>query len=216
MLGPLSRRQLFQVAALGAVGWAAAQLLHRAAPVGRDVASNRTARRLLADRTSPRADVPGADLTMVVFTDYRCPACRFAHPAMKAAIAADGRVRLIFRDWPIFGEPSKRAARVAIASDRQGIYPAVHDALMADRREIDDDMLRDTIERAGGQWEGILAVLQSESDLIDARLLENARDAGALGLAGTPGYLIGTILVAEAIDQHGFEKAFARARMSAS
>jgi len=215
VLAPLTRRQIFQVVSLGAVGWAAAQLLHRAAPLGRDIAGNQTARRLLADSSSPRMDIPGADLTLVVFTDYRCPACRFAHPAMKAAVAADGRVRVIFRDWPIFGEPSQRAARVAIASDRQEIYTLVHDALMSDRRTIDDDMLRDTVERAGGQWDGILAVLQSESNGINARLLENARDAAALGLAGTPGYLIGTILVAEAIDQQGFEKTFERARMAA-
>ena len=49
---------------------------------------------------------------------------------MRKAVARDGNIRLVYKDWPIFGAQSERAAKVALAADRQGIYPSVHHALM--------------------------------------------------------------------------------------
>jgi protein-disulfide isomerase len=194
------------------IGWAVTRLIERATPVGRDVAGDAAARGILRDPNAPHADVPDATLTMVVFTDYQCPACRATHPAMMAAVAADGHVRLAWRDWPIFGPLSERAARVAIAADRQGIYPAVHDALMTAPPPLDDAALRRAVADAGGDWTRIVADLRDHDAAINAQLIRNQRDAGRLGLPGTPSYLIGGRLVTGAIDAATFHAAFAEAR----
>jgi protein-disulfide isomerase len=121
------------------------------------------------DRSSPTAHNAAADLTLIVFTDYRCPACRAGHPAMQRAIETDGKIRIIYKDWPIFGPLSERAALVAIASNLQGIYPAVHDRLM--RGPVgNDDHLRSTIELAGGDWGRLERDLARNHDQIVAQL----------------------------------------------
>ncbi|HVF93107.1 MAG TPA: DsbA family protein, partial [Sphingomonas sp.] len=193
-------------------------LVGRAVPIGEDVGGNPAAAALLADRSVPPATAPAAGtvatLTLVVFTDYQCPACRAADPAMTAAVARDGRVRLVLRDYPIFGARSERAARVAIASARQGIYAAVHHRLMSDRRPLDDTVLREAVESAGGNWATLVADLRRGAGAIDTQLAATQRYAAAIGVAGTPGYVAGSILVVGALDEAGFARLFARARES--
>jgi protein-disulfide isomerase len=130
---------------------------------------------------------------------------------MLAAVRADGRVRLVYRDWPIFGAVSERAARLALASDYQGIYPDVHDALMH-AGSLDDATVRLAVEQAGGDWARLLVDLAAHRGAIDAHLARNAAHAQALGLEGTPGYLAGPILIRGAMDETAFRRAFAQAR----
>ena len=151
-------------------------------------------------------------MRLAVFTDYRCPACRHAFPALEEAVRRDGKIRVIYKDWPIFGPPSERAASVALSCAEQGIYPVVHRQLMADNRTIDDDMLRDVVIGAGGDWLSATTWLASHAQAVAARLRANGQEAYSIGLAGTPGFLAGRMLVMGAIDPGDFERLFARAR----
>lgn len=210
-----SRKELLQLGGVVAVGWGSALLLQHFAPIGRDASGNRTAQKLLHDRTSPQLENAEADLTVVVFTDYQCPACKLAAPALEAAARRDGRVRVIYRDWPIFGAVSEHAARIAVASARQGVYPALHRNLMQERRKLNGAVLQANVEAAGGDWSILLDDLEAHRKTIDQSLARNAADAFALGLEGTPAYLIGTRLVVGAIDEDEFLAAFAAARRAA-
>lgn len=209
----LNRKQLLQLLIVIFIGWGVSHVLQRTAPVGRDVSSNQTARALLQDRISPSREVKQPTLTLVVFTDYQCPACKLANPAMEAAIANDGHVRVVYKDWPIFGALSEQAARIAIAANRQGIYPAVHHHLMKERRRLDEPVLREAVEQSGGSnWAQIQRDLQLHAAEIDQQINLNRGNAFALGIAGTPAYLAGRILVSGAIDEVGFARAFAIGR----
>ncbi len=207
-----TRRELLQLGGVAAVAWGAAQFFQRAAPLGRDVSGNLTAQALLLDRESPRLDNPAADLTVVIFTDYQCPACKLSAPALAAAVRRDGRIRLIFKDWPILGPVSATAARVAVAANRQGIYPALHARLMQERRSLDDAVLQDAVEAAGGNWQRLLADLAAHRTAIDQRIARTGADAMALGIDGTPAFVIGTMLIIGGRDEDGFLDAFAEAR----
>jgi len=125
---------------------------------------------------------------------------------------SDGDVRIIYKDWPIFGPVSERAARLALASDEQGIYAALHRQLMSGRRIDDDGMLQDVLTDAGGDWKRAMAYMMTHEQTIAARLHANGQDALAIGLAGTPGYLAGSRLVTGAISENSFVELFARAR----
>lgn len=212
MRRPITRKDLLQILIVVLLGWGVAQLLRTTAPLGRDMSSSVRALAMLQDDASPRRDAAAPTLTMVVFTDYQCPACKLANPAMNAAVAKDGHVRVIFRDWPIFGPRSERAARIALASARQGIYPAVHDRLMAERRQLDEPVLRKAVESAGADWDRLQRELGTEGTRIDADLNRNAADAASIGVAGTPAYLIGPLLITGALDEGEFRRAFAAAR----
>jgi len=208
---PLGRRRIIQLIAVVIAGVLVSWFMGSQAPVGQNIGGFGIAREVLRDDGSPLLEARGANLTIVTFTDYQCPACRRAHPQMLAAVQEDGRVRLIYRDWPIFGVVSERAARLALASDYQGIYPAVHDALMR-AGSLDDAVVRVAVEQAGGDWARLLADLARHRVAIDAHLARNAAQAQALGLEGTPGYLVGPVLIRGGIDEGAFRRAFAQAR----
>lgn len=206
------RRLLLPLLALVLAGWAVGLLFRAATPLGRPLGANATAAALLAGRGLPTLPAARPTLTLVVFTDYRCPACRGADAAMHEAVAADGHVRLVYVDWPIFGPVAERAARVALAADRQGIYPALHRRLMAEPRPLADPVLRENVEAAGGSWPRLLADLQAHGHAIERRLAENRLAAFTLGIAGTPAYLAGRVLVVGALDKRGFARAFEEGR----
>src|SRR5215510_3498789 len=65
---------------------------------------------LLRDPDSPIAGNPDGDVTIVEFNDYQCPYCKRAHAAVKSVVAADGKVKVVFKDLPILGEASRVAA----------------------------------------------------------------------------------------------------------
>lgn len=208
----ISRRQMAQLflVTLTAVGvW---RVVRETSPVGRDVSSNETAQSILQDGTSPSREVEHPTLTLVVFTDYRCPACKLSNAPMERAIEQDGHVRLVYRDWPIFGPMSEWTARVALASDLQGIYPLVHAHLMNERRGLDAHVVREAIENSGGSWTKIKADLQTYANDIDHQLNSTRQDAFQLGITGTPTYLAGPILTAGAQDEASFKRTFAKSR----
>jgi protein-disulfide isomerase len=207
---PLNRRQAVGLGAVVVAGWAVGQVLRRTAPIGRDVGP--TADLILTGGISPEQGPPDATLRLAVFTDYRCPACRHAFHALTEAVERDGKVRVIYKDWPILGPPSERAASIALGCAEQGIYPAVHRQLMTDSRMIDDDMLRDVVIAAGGDWLRVTTWLASHTQAVAARLRANGQEAYSIGLAGTPAYLAGRMLVMGAIETGDFERLFARAR----
>lgn len=212
MAAKLTRKDLIQLFIVTIIAFAAAQLLTRTSPIGIDVTSNATALAILDDRSSPSREVEDPTLTLVVFTDYQCPACKLADPQMMAAVEKDGHIRVVYRDWPIFGPISEEAALIAIASDRQNIYPAVHRHLMSERRPLSEQVMREAVTESGGDWAQIQSDLRDHSEEIRQQLNLNRRDAFSLGLAGTPGYLIGPTLVSGGLDEGEFTDAFEKGR----
>ncbi len=208
----ITRRDAGQLLVLGLAALGIAQILRKERPIGQDVSTSETAKSLLLDRTSPSLEVERPTLTMVVFSDYKCLACKRANAAMDSAVQDDGHVRLVYRDWPIFGAVSEWTARVAIASDRQGIYPMVHRQLMNERRPLNESVVRDAVEKSKGSWRQIVGDLQRYGEEIDRQLGRNRRDAFQLGISGTPTYLAGPIMVTGAQDEAGFRRVFAAGR----
>ena len=192
-------------------GW----LLRAQRPFGDNVSDNPLALAVREDRSSPVEGNSAADITLIVFSDYRCPACRAAYPGMKRAVAKDGKVRIVYKDWPIFGEVSERAAEVAIASDLQHLYPLVHDRLMTGPPNS-DVALKAAVEQAGGNWHRLQSDLAINKTKIAAQLGRVRMQAFQLRLGGTPGYLIGPILVRGALKEKEFRRAFKQAREATS
>ena len=202
---------MFQILLLVGAGSALSLILRAQAPIGQDVSEVPAAQAVLLDRSSPVAEAPGADVKIVAFTDYRCPACRKAHPELQRAVASDGRTRIVYKDWPIFGPASERAARVAIAADFQGIYPAVHNALMQ-AENLNQRQLQRAVESSGGSWRQVEHDLAERRAAIESQLDRNRRQAFSLSLQGTPGYMVGPILVRGAATERQFSQAIDRAR----
>ncbi len=208
----VSLKQWIGLAILLLLGWLGAFALRVSAPAGRDMRGSAVVAAILADRDAPRFGPKNADVTVVVFSDYQCPVCKRTEPALMDAIDHDGRVRIVYRDWPIFGPVSERAARVALAARYQGLYVAMHDRLMQSRIAPTDPVLAQTVRSAGGDWPRLLRDLDTHRSAIDRLLIANGNAAAALGLPGTPAYLIGTTLIIGATGKSGFKHAIRSAR----
>jgi len=198
--------------ALAGAGAGAGMFLRSRAPIGRDVSGNRIAQRVLSDRSSPQFGPSDADLTIAVFSDYQCPACRFAEPSLLQAIDDDRSVRRIYRDWPVVGARSEHAARVALAANYQGKYDVTHHLLMVEPNQLDEDVVRDVAVRAGANWKQIERDMSVHAADMNASLSQSGWDAFSLNLPGTPGYLIGPLSVVGAQTISGFKRAFEKAR----
>ena len=129
-----------------------------------------------------------------------------------ALIASDPKIRLVYRDWPIFGPVSVEAARAAIASQWQGKHEAFNAALYAGAGKLDSSAIRTAANRAGVYWPRLQADLIKHKAEIDALLARTNEQAPAIGLQGTPAFIIGAYLAPGALDLATLRKAVAEAR----
>jgi protein-disulfide isomerase len=158
---------------------------------------------------------PNPDVTIVEYFDYNCPYCRRLAPIFKQLLAADRKVALVFKDWPVFGEVSAYAARCALAAGWQGKYLAAHDALLAGPRLSQDDVVESVLQSAGIDLKKLKKDLTSHSREIAALLARDETEAHALELDGTPGVLVGRQLVPGGADLSFFQKLVEEARREA-
>jgi protein-disulfide isomerase len=154
---------------------------------------------LQADAGSPSAGNPAGTVTIVEYFDYRCPYCKAMQPRLAEVLQENKNVWLVLEDWPIFGGISIYAARVAIASNWQGKYLPVHDALFALGKEMDQASVRQAAESAGVDLTRLDADLVNREPEISQILTRNYNQATALGFQGTPGFIIGNTVVPGAL-----------------
>ena len=171
---------------------------------------------IFEDAVAPKVAPRGYDLTIVEFSDYNCPYCKRMHPVLKALLASDPKIRLVYRDWRIFGGASVEAARAAIASQWQGKHAAFNDALHSTGGRLDSASIRAAADRAGVNWPRLQSDLKTHKNEIDALLARTNRQAAAIGLSGTPGLIIGNYLVPGALDLIALRTAVARVRADVS
>lgn len=179
------------IAALAVLAVPAVAMAEFAAPPDVGASIEETRRFFTEDPDAPAVAPKGYDVTIVEYLDYQCPACRTTHEPLRQLLAKDKKVRVIFRDWPIFGPASEKAARLAIASKFQGKYLAFQDALMSASRPLNDAKIKSAAVKAGVNWDRLLKDSKTHSKTIDELLERNALQADMIGLDGTPGFIIG-------------------------
>ncbi|ACS39066.1 DsbA family protein [Methylorubrum extorquens] len=206
----MDRRTL--LALLPAVALAPA-LLSLAPPIEEAFAQGVDPNAILNDPEVPVSGNPKGDLTIVAFLDYNCPFCKKAEPDLLRLVRSDGRIRLVHKDWPILGDASVYAAQLALAAKYQGRYDEVHRALMGiPGRKIPKERMLEAVSASGVDMARLEADRTSHQGEISALLQRNLDQADALGLQGTPVFLIGQLKVAAALDYDGFKQAVAQAR----
>ncbi len=136
---------------------------------------------------------PNGKITVTEFYDYRCPHCVNAAPKVLALIQNNPDVRVVFKEFPIFGAISDRAAMGAIAVKHTGgDYLDLYREFMA-ARPLDEASI-DRILTAHGVTPASLddASLKAQTS---EQLAAVRRLATDLGLEGTPSFIIGDTLV---------------------
>ena len=151
---------------------------------------------LFADRDSWAGGSLDGDVTVVEFIDYRCGFCRRSQGIVEELISSDGNIRFVLKEFPILGEDSEFAARIAVAVLQlagASPYKKVHDRLMTHRGAFDDALVAEMAEVAGlGRKE--LSARMFEDSVVNV-IAKNHLLARELGIDGTPAFVIGGQLV---------------------
>jgi protein-disulfide isomerase len=162
---------------------------------------------------TPAAGGKDGDVTIIEFLDYNCPFCKKTAPELQDLLHADPRVRILYKEWPIFGAVSEYAARSALAANWQGKFLVAHNALISAPQDLDETSQVDSILKdAGVDLKRLANDRKLHSADIDANLARSATEARSLGFRGTPGFLIGRQLVPRSLSLQQLQQLTASAR----
>jgi protein-disulfide isomerase len=131
---------------------------------------------------------PKGDVTIVEFMDYNCGWCRKGILEMQALVKSDPNVRIIMKEFPIFGEGSEYAAKAALAAAKQGKYWEFHQALFASQGKVTPEVTDQIAQEVG------LDVAKMKADMadpaIEAQIQKTTQLAQSLQLTGTPAFIV--------------------------
>ena len=153
---------------------------------------------ILNDSAAPVGGNAAGDVTLVEFFDYNCPYCRKVAPTMADLEEADPDLRIVYKEYPILGPGSEFAARAALASRKQGKYVPFHHALMQASEQVTEETVMEIARVVGLDPEQLGADMQDPA--IQAAIARNLELANALGITGTPSFVIGDRIVPGAAD----------------
>lgn len=137
-----------------------------------------------------RGALMGAEVTIVEFSDFECPYCGRAHPLISRALREfEGRVRLVFKHYPLSGhENAQPAARAAIAAMRQGKFWEMHDMLFENQLALTASDLESYARRLGLDVERFRRDM--EDDETQALIDRNRREGRDVQVRGTPSIFV--------------------------
>jgi protein-disulfide isomerase len=170
---------------------------------------------VLRDPDIPSLGNPKGDLTIVEYFDYQCPFCKKTVPELAQLAKEDGNIRLVLKDWPVFGPVSVDAARMVLASQYQNKYAQAHAALIGADTKLTESNIPDLLAKAGIDVASATADLQTHQKTIDDLLARNAAQAEAFGFEGTPGFIVGTFRIPGALEMKVFKQVIIDARKAA-
>ena len=147
------------------------------------------------------------DVVLVEFFDYACPYCKASNPAIDRLIAEDKGLRVVYRELPILGPESVTAARLSLEASKAGRFAQFHDALWAAGKPGPQTIA------AASQAAGIAPQPVASQD-IEAELKKNFQLAGALGVRGTPVFVVGDRVLDSAVGYDKLKEAVEAARKS--
>ncbi len=148
---------------------------------------------------SPRAPLfgnPKGDVTLVEFFDYNCGYCKQAMSDVMQLAKDDPKLKIVFKELPVLGPGSLEAAKVAIAvrmQDKNNKYVEFHRRLLGGRGEANKERALAAAKDAGFDLAQIEKDMKSSE--VGETLKESANLARALGVNGTPTFVIADELI---------------------
>jgi protein-disulfide isomerase len=148
---------------------------------------------------------PNGKVTLVEFFDYNCPHCKDAVPDMVNLLNKDHNLKFVLKEFPILAQGSVDAAHVAVAvrmQDPSGAkYLAFHQKLFSTRGMVDQARALEVAKDVGCDMARIGKDMNSPE--VQTTIDEDMKLADAIGVDGTPSYVIGNQLI---VGQIGFDK----------
>jgi protein-disulfide isomerase len=154
----------------------------------------------------PMKGNPDAPVTIVQFAEFQCPYCGKSKETVDQVLKDyDGKVRMVFRDFPLgFHDRAIPAAVAANCAGEQGRYWEMFDLLMTNQRALEDADLLAHATKLGldqGKWNTCRQDPKQEAEV------KADQEAGAAaGVSGTPAFFINGIMISGAQPYEQFKE----------
>lgn len=149
------------------------------------------AKQLVSDQYSPA--VHQGKVTLVEFFDYQCSVCHMMFPEVEKVLKNNPNVRVVFKEFPIFGAASQYAAKASIAARQQGpkAFLAYHDALFTSKL-MEGKLKPADVDRIAKKAGLNMAKLKKDmnSPAVANELKNTFQLAQKMRLTGTPAFVI--------------------------
>lgn len=158
------------------------------------------------------ADASEADVTLVEFFDYRCGYCKRSLETVMALADEDPKLRVVLKEFPILGPESLAAAQVSLAAHNvdPSKYKGLHLAMMRHRGGYDPASLLGVAAKAGYDPVAIEAAMKDGA--VRQQIRNGYEIAEALGIRGTPAFVIGDRVIPGAVSGATLREAIEEAR----
>jgi protein-disulfide isomerase len=156
---------------------------------------------------------PKGDVTIVEFFDYNCGYCKHALSDMETVLAADKNVRFVLKEFPILGPDSMAAHRVAnavrlVAPEK---YADFHRGLLGGQTRATEDTAIEVAASLGISEAAIRSSMEKNPNEPQVRATYEL--ANALGVTGTPFYVVGEEALFGAVGQQQLAEKIANMRV---
>ena len=140
--------------------------------------------------TGPSRGAPNAKVTIVEFSDFQCPFCARTQPVVQELLKRyDGKVRVVFRDFPLsFHGDAAKAAEAGHCADELGRFWPMHDWMFDHQHNLSVDELKGAAVQLGLDKQKFDSCLDS-GRFADA-VAANQKDGEKVGVTGTPAFFI--------------------------
>lgn len=155
---------------------------------------------------------PQGDVTLVEFFDYNCGYCKRALGDLVDLIKGDPKLKVILKEFPVLGPGSVEAARVAVAVrlTAPDKYFDFHQKLLGERGQANKDKAIEAAVAVGIDKAALEKALDNPE--VNATLQDDLQLAEALGIDGTPSYVLGDQVVVGAVGHDQLKGAIASVR----
>jgi protein-disulfide isomerase len=158
--------------------------------------------------TGPSRGPDKAPVTIVEFSDFQCPYCGREFPVVERLMKEyDGRVRLVFRHFPLDFHPyAKKAAEAGACAAEQGSekFWKLHDKMFGNQQKLAVDDLKGYAKDVGIDSAKFDQCLDSGEK---RALVEADEKAGQkAGVNGTPAFFVNGLFINGAIPYEQFKE----------
>jgi len=135
--------------------------------------------------------------TLVAFIDYNCGYCRRSYDDLRKLMAEHPKLRVVLKELPVLGEPSREAAAIVIAARMQDAGGSraltLHQKLLGEKGPINKARAMTLAVELGFDPEALERDVASGE--VRTTIEESLRLAGELSIRGTPSYVVGNDVV---------------------
>ncbi|MBS3961258.1 MAG: DsbA family protein [Sandarakinorhabdus sp.] len=154
------------------------------------------------------------DVVLVEFFDFNCPFCRQSARDVDRLLAEDKGLKVVFRDMPVLGPESERFAMASLSAARQGRYRNFYNSVFAGQGALNQERLIRDVRTARLDEARVARDLNDR--VLRAEVEKNLNLGRALGLTGTPSYVVGNRILSGAVGYAELKQAVADARGAGS